>query len=296
MKTNSIVSIVKEKDESTAVLKALDKINANSMIKSTDVVVITPNWVNNKKEHAKDAVVVGANTLRTIIKFVKSQNPTRIIVSTGSGSVPTSTVLKDVGYDKVIAQENVEFIDLNNGPFVDIDLDHDNPNSTKINTLFKEMTFLISFTQLKHHEEATMSAGIKNIALGWPPAKIHGYPKKNLGIHDNLHGFITAMALKIPIDLTIVSANPAMIGSGPSNGISRHTGMVICGNDPVATDTIAARLLGFKPQAIHYLYQCSKLGIGESDINNISLKGLSIKEAEKAFSNAVYGETIVIDK
>ncbi|WDV44915.1 DUF362 domain-containing protein [Clostridiaceae bacterium M8S5] len=292
----SIVALVQNDNESTAVLDALEKINAKDIINTNDVVVITPNWVNNKKNHASDAIVVGAKTLKTIIRYVKNLNPKRIIVATGSGSVKTHTVMKEVGYDEIIKSEDVEFIDLNNGPFIEVELNHDNPKKTKINKLIEEMTVLISFTQLKHHEEATMSASIKNIALGWPPAEIHGYPKKNLGIHDDLHSFITAMTKILPIDISIVSANPAMIGSGPSNGIARHTGIVICGNDAIATDTIGARLLGFKPQAIHYLYNCSKLKLGESNLDNIILKGMTIAEGERAFSKKVYGDIVVIDK
>lgn len=291
----STVSITNNLDESIAILESLNNINAQDMISHEDVVVITPNWVNNKKGHANDAVVVGQNSLKTIIQFVKKQNPKRIVLATGSGSVDTTQVMKDVGYDKIIEEEGIEFIDLNKGPFIELSLDHKNPSTTKINTLIDQMTFLISFTQLKHHEEATMSAGIKNIALGWPPAEIHGYPKKNLGIHENLHGFITAMAKNIPINIAIVSANPAMIGTGPTKGISRHTGLVVCGNDPVATDTVSARLLGFKPQAIHYLFECSNNDIGISDLDKIDVKGLSIQEAEKIFSTKAYGQQILID-
>ncbi len=41
---------------------------------------------------------------------------------------------------------------------------------TKINNLIEKMDVLISFAQLKQHEEATVTASIKNIALGFPPA------------------------------------------------------------------------------------------------------------------------------
>ena len=77
---------------------------------------------------------------------------------------------------------------------------------------------VISFTQLKVHSEATASMSIKNIALGWPPAEEHGFPKKRLGIQEDLHSFIFAMGEKIPIDLAIISTDKAMIGVGPSGG------------------------------------------------------------------------------
>jgi uncharacterized protein (DUF362 family) len=157
------------------------------------------------------------------------------------------------------------------------------------------MTFLISFAQLKIHNEATMTAAIKNIALGWPPTEEHGHPKKNLGIHNDLHGFIRAMAEKVKIDLSIISANPAMVGTGPHGGAARHTGIVISGTDPVAADTVAARLLGFKVQAVHYLWELKNLNVGVVEVDKMNIKGLELKEAEKVFNKIVYGQEFTVD-
>lgn len=287
------IGIVKNDNESQAIEEALNLIEADKLITSSDVVVITPNWV--QQQTPQSGVVVGPESLREIILFAKKRNPRRIVVATGSGQKDTSEIMKAVGFDKIISSEGVEFIDLNKGPFIRLDINHDSPSATNVNALFDEMTFLISFAQLKIHQEATMSAAIKNIALGWPPAEEHGHPKKNLGIHKNLHGFISAISQKISIDLSIVSAQPAMVGTGPSGGIPVHTGIVLCGTDPVSVDTIGARLLGFQPQAIHYLYDCINNGIGVGEVKQMNIKGLSLEEAEMIFSNAVYRQPVVID-
>ncbi len=287
------VAIAQNHNEPQAIREALGLINAESLINPNDVVVITPNWV--QKQSAETGIVVGPESLREIIRFVKERNPRRIVVACGSGQQSTATIMKEVGFAQILKEETVEFIDLNTGPFKRIELSHDLPHQTNINTLYDEMTFLISFTQLKYHEEAAMSAAIKNIALSWPPAEEHGHPKKNLGIHEKLHGFIRAMAQKITIDLSIVSASPAMIGTGPAKGIPRQTGLVVSGTDPVAVDTICARFLGFKPQAVYYLYDCinNNLGIGNTD--QINLKGLPLLDAEKSFSMAAYGQFSTVD-
>ena len=104
------------------------------------------------------------------------------------------------------------------------------------------------------------------------------------------------MAQLIPIDLSIVSLNPAMIGTGPSGGIPIHTGIILCGTDAVAVDTIGAHLLGFKPQAIYYLYDCINNGIGIGDVNQMNIKGLPLVEAERIFSTAAYKQPVIIDK
>ncbi|MDD3174687.1 MAG: DUF362 domain-containing protein, partial [Herbinix sp.] len=117
------------------------------------------------------------------------------------------------------------------------------------------------------------------------------------GIHKDLHGFIAAMAKKLPIDLAIISADKTMIGTGPSDGIAVDTkGLIIASTDPVAADTIGARLLGFLPQAIQYLYTLYNCNIGEADLKNMIIRGLPIEEAEKIFSMAAYGREIILDK
>ncbi|QEK11840.1 DUF362 domain-containing protein [Crassaminicella thermophila] len=291
----AIVAIMKDNKEEVSIIKALDLLPVNEIIKEGDVVAITPNWVKAKPPYT--GTVVGPDTLQYLIQYVKKRKPKKIYIATGSGGDPTPKVLSNIGYDKVIQKENIEFVDLNYGPYIEIELDHEIVGTTKINKLFNEIDVLISFTQLKHHEEATMSAGIKNIALSWPPAEIHGFPKKKLGIHDDLHGFIVAMMKKMPIDITIISADKTMIGTGPSDGKAIDTpGLIIAGTDPVATDTIGARLLGFLPQGVHYLYALYKKGIGIAEPEKMTLKGISLEEAEKIFSNAAYNQEIVLDK
>ena len=290
---NSNVAITHNSDEAAAIKQAIELLKITESINSSDVVVITPNWVNKKQPDS--ATVVGPESLRQIIRTVKDRNPKRIVVATGTADGETKDVMDSVGFGKVISDEGAEFIDLNHGPFVRINLNHPIVTATNLNKLFEEVTVLISFTQLKQHEEATMSAAIKNIALGWPPADEHGQPKKNLGIHTELHGFISAMAQQVPIDLSIISASPAMIGTGPSKGIARHTGLVVAGCDPVAADTVGARLLGFKPQAVRYLFECGNKKIGESVIENINIAGIPLVEAENIFSQAAYGDGLAMD-
>jgi len=291
---NTKVAITQNNNEAIAIKEAIDLLQVTSAINSNDIVVITPNWVKN--QNPDSATVVGPESLKQIIALVKERKPKRIVVATGSADGETKDVMAAVGFGKIISDEGVEFIDLNHGPFSRINLNHSIVTSTNINKLLEEVTILISFTQLKHHEEATMSAAIKNIALAWPPADEHGHPKKDCGIHRELHGFISAMVEKIPIDLSIISASPAMIGTGPSKGIARHTGLVLAGCDPVATDIVAARLLGFKPQGVRYLFECSNKKIGESDIEKISIEGIPLVEAENIFSKAAYGDGLAVDQ
>ncbi|CDF57799.1 DUF362 domain-containing protein [Thermobrachium celere] len=291
---SNIIGIGRNKDEKAALREALGYLPIQSLIDNTTTVTVIANLVNVNPPNK--GVVVGGETLRELIRYIKSKNPKRFVVSGGAGGANTLDVLKSNGYDKILNEEQVEFIDLNFGEYFDLELEHSIVKSTKVNKIIKESDVIISFTQLKVHEEATMSASIKNMALSIPPAEIHGYPKKSLGIHEDLHGFIYAMAKAVPIDLAIVSLSPAMIGTGPSKGVAVHTDMLVAGVDAVAVDTICARLLGFRPQAINYLFRLIRDGVGQGNLDNIDVKGVKLIDAEKAFSKIAYGSEFAIDE
>ncbi|MCK8817931.1 DUF362 domain-containing protein [Natroniella sulfidigena] len=259
-----------------------------------ETVTIIPNWVNTNAPET--GTVVGPASLQKLIQYVKEQTTARIVVAAGSGGAETTDVLEQTGYQDIIEQEEVEFIDLNYGPYLEFELEHDRIETIKLNKLLAETDFLISYTQIKHHEEATVSLGIKNVALSWPPAELHGFPKAGQGIHEDLHQFITAMGKLIPIDLTILSGDQGMVGTGPSKGKPVNADLVVAGTDPVATDVVGARLLGFRQQAVHYLHNLIKEEVGEGDLQQMELKGLPLNQAEKKFSQAAYGHEIVIDK
>jgi len=280
--------------EGDVISNLLDQLAIKDRIHSQDVVTITPNWVNTNAPET--GTVVGPDSLRKLIQYIKGQAPARIVIAAGSGGAKTTEVMEQTGYQKVIEEEEVEFIDLNYGPYEEFEIDHPSLDKIKLNKLVVETDFLISYTQIKHHEEATASMGIKNIALAWPPAEIHGYPKADQGIHEYLHEFIVEMGKLIPIDLTILSADQAMIGTGPSKGKPVNADLVVAGTDPVATDVVGARLLGFRQQAIHYLHSLIRNEVGEGDLKQVNLSGMTLHQAEQKFSKLAYGHEIILDK
>ena len=284
-----IIAITKGMTEGHSLEKALDMLPVDKIIKKGDKVIITPNGVKDKKP--KDGVVSGPKTLKKLIQYVKQREPSEIYIAFGSGGTDSMKVLQTAGFDKVIEEENVKFVDMNYGPFFDIELGGPILKSTPLNKVIEDADVIISFTQLKYHEEATITASIKNICLGYPPASVHGFPKKNTGIHEDLHGFIRSFAKQVPIDLSIISMDKAMIGTGPIFGKAVDTpGLIIAGTDPVAADCIGARLLEFLPQAVNYLYMLYKDNLGEAEPQKMTIKGLDVKEAEQLFSKCAYGD------
>jgi uncharacterized protein (DUF362 family) len=289
-----VVAIVRNPLEGDAIREALEMLPLAGAIGPSDTVVITPNWVNDKRPET--GAVVGPESLRQLLRWAKGRSPKRLVVACGSAHDNTSQIMEQTGYGAVIREEGAEFVDLNRGPYVDVALEHNLVPYTPLNRLLVENDVLLTYTQIKHHREATVSAGIKNVALSWPPCEYHGAPKMEKGIHRDLHGFVSAMAKAVPIDLTVLSTDKAMIGTGPSDGLAVDGDLVVAGTDPVATDVVAARLLGFLPQAVHYLFRLAIDGVGQGDLTKVRLLGVPLPEAEAEFSRAAYGKEFTLDK
>lgn len=71
----------------------------------------------NEETEIRQALVVGPESLREIIRFFKEKKSKKVIAAGGSGGANTKEVLKSFGYDIILNEENIAFVDLNSGPW-----------------------------------------------------------------------------------------------------------------------------------------------------------------------------------
>jgi uncharacterized protein (DUF362 family) len=73
--------------------------------------------------------------------------------------------------------------------------------------------------------------------------------------------------------LTIIDGVMAMDGPGPIRGRTRPFGWLIGGTDPIACETICAKLININPQDLPIVKTAKKIGFGCSDLAQIELAG-----------------------
>ena len=297
----SIIDLDKVHGLGDGLKQALSILPLDRIIHPTDTVVIEPNFVSAKG--IKTNALTKPEILQALIRVIKEFRPKRIVVAEGSGGTPTEQMLAFTGADKVIKEEQVEFVDLNDPPLMDFPIQHNRPNRVTVNRIIQDIDVLVSLTVLKMHEEATLTAAMKNVALSFPAGTVYGLPKADTSglpnplrndLHADLHGFIVAMNKLLPIDLAILEADEVMIGTGPTRGKPVRAGMLLAGTDPVAIDVVGAHLMGFKPQAVRYLWQALSDNLGEGELERIDFRGLEFESAAKIFSKRVFGKEIVV--
>ena len=81
--------------------------------------------------------------------------------------------------------------------------------------------------------------------------------------------------------LTVTDALVITERSGGSWGDPVSMGLIIVGEDPVATEAVTMAVLGHEPQEQPVLAVADKYGLGTTDLNNIEVRGRSIESVRR---------------
>ena len=297
------VAITRNDDVAQAVSQALEHLQLDDLV-AGKVVAVKPNetWA----EKGDLTAVTQGDTLRAVLRFLKTLAPGRLIVTGGAGAAETDEVFRLAGMMAAIEEEGAEFFDHNRPPFAEVALEYapekdvaGPQKSVMVNPRVLEFDTLISLAQLKVHETATVTLCLKNIAMSFQAADYYGHPRHEQKhanhFFEDMHSFIAAMAKRFPAQLGIIAGHPAMIGMGPIGGHTFETGLVIASRDPIAADTVGARLLGFSPRGVHHIWEAARLGLGETDTEAMEFPAMPVDAAFKAFTRAAYGHELDLE-
>jgi uncharacterized protein (DUF362 family) len=299
----AVVAITQDMAIERAIAEALSHLPLNGLVRGK-LVTVKPNGTWASPEDTTG--VTQADTLRAVLRELKRFQPRELVVSGGAGAAETEDVFRYAGLINVIEEEGAVFFDHNRPPFVSVDLEYapgmdvQGPQrSVTVNPRVLAYETQIALNQLKLHSIATVTLALKNIAMSFPAADYYGHPRsKKQHDHcfmDDMHSFIAAMAKRFPSDVAITVGHPAMIATGPLGGHAVETGLVIASTDPLAADVVGAQLLGFTPQAVRHLWEAQRLGLGESNPEQMHFPSLSMKEAIERFTEAAYGERLTFE-
>ena len=95
-------------------------------------------------------------------------------------------------------------------------------------------------------------------------------------------GFVDLFSYR-PTDYAIVECLWGTEGNGPQWGDDIKLNLVVAGGDPVATEAVAAAVMGFNPRDLDYLYWAAAKGFGTFDMNWIEVVGRNIEEVRHDF-------------
>lgn len=174
-----------------------------------------------------------------------------------------------------------------------VDLNHDDVREVTLRSRFTELgrlhlpetilgaDLIVSMPKLKTHHWAGVTLSLKNM-FGIVPGMIYGWPKNVLhwaGIHESVVDINSSLPAP---QFAIVDGIVGMEGNGPIQGDPKPCGVLVFGDDLVAVDATAARLMSIEPRKIKYLEHAAKF-LGNVEYEQIAQIGESLESLRKEF-------------
>ncbi len=189
------------------------------------------------------------------IEAFHSLGARKVLVAEGPGHRRDNEYLLTAsGLYSILKDHKARYVDLNTDDVRSLKL---RSHFTSLEHLYLPETvlkadLLVSMAKLKTHHWAGVTLSLKNM-FGLVPGAIYGWPKNVLhwaGIHESILDINST--LPIP-QFAIVDGIVGMEGDGPLQGEPKYCGALILGDDLVAVDATAARLMQIEPTKITYL-------------------------------------------
>lgn len=271
--TKTSVAILKGKQPSKMIQKALGLIRANELIKPDDKVLIKPNYV--VAEHPSTGITTDSRVVECLIAFARSLGVEDIVVGEG-GAGDTERAFDVVGIRDVTRSLKVGLVNLNKDSRIQVRV----PQALALHQIgiaetALKSTRIINVPTLKVHHIALVTLCMKNL-MGLI------IPKMIMHSHINEKIVDLASLFKDKVKINIVDG---LVGSEVDevNGSPVKMNLIIAGQDMVAVDTVATAVMGIDPNKVKYLTLAQETGLGVSNLEEIEVLGENIEEIERKF-------------
>ena len=227
-------------------------------------VLLKPNFV---EYDATTAVNTDPRLVAATVEAMRQLGAQHVLVAEGPGHRrDTRYVIEASGLGDALRSVHVPFVDLNvdQARVLRLKSRYTPLSQLALPAAILDADVVVSMPKMKMHHWAGVTLSLKN-CFGCVPGRIYGWPKNALH-WAGLEGSILDVAAAVRPDLAIVDGIVAMEGNGPITGNPVHLGALVFGDDPVATDVTAARIMGVDPERVAYLAEAGRfLGQGRPE-------------------------------
>jgi uncharacterized protein (DUF362 family)/Pyruvate/2-oxoacid:ferredoxin oxidoreductase delta subunit len=248
-----------------AVRKAIDLLGGMEKLvgSQNNKIMIKPNLLIGK--HPNKAVTTHPEVVRPLVRMVKPGS-NEVVIGDSPGTWAHKKIenyLSITGYEQLAEEEGCRAIRFGKKTPVRFDVRYAGRNRVlHIEKEVLESDYVINVAKLKTHMVTMISMALKNmygIIPGNEKQMIHAQAPEIKGFSEA----VAAIWSTRKADLNIIDAVVGLEGNGPNYlGTPKKFGYIIAGTDPVAVDTVGARLMGINPQKLVLLKICEKKGLG----------------------------------
>jgi len=282
-------------------------------------VVLKPNLLKTRMDtggrqedlsQTANGITTDWRVTKVVAELVREHDPDgRVVVLEGSVE-DTSEAFARMGYTPANFQALVdEFIPLEGDNCANrtttglVQAKSANGNTYWVSEEFLNADVVITLPVLKTHMQAGITAGVKNIGIGMVP--VSQYPNgdsaddctRSFSIinHDDptqLHRWIADFYSIRPADFAVLDGlegmqngpSPDYVSGGDYDRDRMNMRLVMASSDTVALDATATQVMQCDLDAIGYLHQLARWGIGNADPATIQVVGVPIADVATPFA------------
>ncbi len=271
MATNrNVVKITRAGDDVSGIIK---EAVANAGLRGKKRIFIKPNL--SHPEYLP-GVVTSPELTAELIGSLRD-TATEVIVGESNGyNYPCWNAFDKTGMQKAVQKVGGKVINLSEDQVVEVKFAHTNGNPLK--KLYLPKTVLdadavVDLPLMKTHEFMSYSGAIKNL-FGCVPSN------RRIFLHPYLPEVFFRLYTLFKPQLTIMDARIGIEGNGPTKGKPVKMGLMLTGNDALATDIVAAQVMGLNWKDTYLNYIAQKTGFREE---KLEVQGLQVSEVMHKF-------------
>jgi uncharacterized protein (DUF362 family) len=302
-----VVSIVKIKRGKidVAVEEAIDLLEGiEAVTEGKDRIMLKPNLVAESPDFTTKPEVI-----KTLARLMKEAGK-EVLIGEGSAAVGgfnarggevyrTSNrdildrmqqfVFDELGYTELAKSLEIPLINLHSGEMIDVPVpDGLAFDKITLHHTLSEIDLLCSVPMMKTHTLATVTLGMKNL-IGLYPGT--AYCSVRACVHDLAAdagspgiAFETIDMVKAnKLGLVVVDGSMAMEGDGPTEGDLVRMDVIIAGTNPLATDLVAANVMGFEANEVPTFVWANKAGLGPRSLDEVEIRGVGLDDVKRRF-------------
>ena len=189
--------------------------------------------------------------LAGLATFIRGRTDALVLVGDGTDHYTPVQAAQAHGHLAIIEQAGFQFVDLHLAPYTRFNVPHPAMfRGYELSSELEDIDLFISLAKLKAHHLCGVTLSMKNL-FGLPPGPIWGSPRGSLHSPVRLPRVLADLTQLFPPGICLIDG---LIGCNYAEwhgqgGDPVASGVLIAGDNPVATDATAARFMGVDPEA-----------------------------------------------
>ena len=228
------------------------------LIGKEEKILLKPNLL--KKAEVEKAVITHPVVVGAFARILREEGYKNIVLADSCGNGTTNKVIKGTGMDDYLEKYQIPAIDYTEG----VQVTYPEGIQAKEFILPKELLeadCVISLSKMKTHALERITGAVKN-SYGFVYGRNKAIGHTKYPSADSFARMLIDLNRYVKPRLYIMDGIMAMEGNGPGSGDPAPMKVMLMSKDPVALESVFARLVNLKPQLVPTNYHGEKMGLG----------------------------------